>query len=603
MQVSRQLFVGLILFLAAAGAQAQIALESNGADPSIHQYDQRVADTPKVNPGNISLEGSWAYTISSGTVRLQAGVIANRRSSGVSGSLRVELWALPSPYSGGSATGYKIGQSSVLSPLTAGFQYTNIDQTVAQLATPPAGTWYMYMFISEYNASSLNDGFAWVDWETFSNPTWVIGSVAYPDLVVTSVSLSVRTATVGQRISTQTTTVRNNGSATAPAGARVKFYWSTNNIISLADTYSGWYCDVGTLAPGQSTTCSGQVDAPSTVGTYYFGAYVNEDGAVTESDYSNNTNYDPLTVNITNVAAYPDLVVVSTSIGTRLASSGQRLTSQSTTIRNAGSAAAPSGARIKFYWSTNSIISTADIYSGWYCDVGALAPGQTMTCAGSVDAPSAPGTYYFGAYVNEDGVVIESDYNNNTGYDPLMVSIVSGSDATTDMVEYYHPPLDYYFMTSRSNEIALLDATPPFRRTGLSFRVYSVATGLSSAFGTRMPITRFYFDKVAVSATRGSHFYTLVPSELSALTSLNPTNSAAPRLPYNEGIDSYAYVPVVEGVGGRCATGLIPVYRVFRGNARFPDNPNHRFTTSLSTYSAFVALGWDGEGVKFCVPS
>jgi hypothetical protein len=62
-------------------------------------------------------------------------------------------------------------------------------------------------------------------------------------------------------------------------------------------------------------------------------------------------------------------------------------------------------------------------------------------------------------------------------------------------------------------------------------------------------------------------------------------------------------VPVVEGVGGRCATGLIPVYRVFRGNSRFPDNPNHRFTTSLSTYSAFVALGWDGEGVKFCVPS
>lgn len=594
-----------VLAIFAGALQAQTILGPSPVRADIGHHNEQVApEGLKVNPGNISLEVSWGYTISSGTVRLQAGAIVNRRSGGTSGSLRMELWALPSPYSGGSATGYKIGQTSVFSPLTAGFQYTNIDQTVSQLATPPAGTWYMYMFVSEYNASSLNDGFAWVDWETFSNPTWVIGGATYPDLVVTSVSLSVRSATVGQRISTQTTTVRNNGSVSAPSGARVKFYWSTNNIISVADTYSGWYCDVGALAPGQSTTCSGQVDAPSTAGTYYFGAYVNEDGAVTESDYSNNTNYDPLTVNITNVASYPDLVVVSTSIGgVRLASVGQRLTSQSTTVRNAGTATAPAGARIKFYWSSNNIISTADTYSGWYCDVGALAPGQSMTCAGNVDAPSTAGTYYFGAYVNEDGVVAESDYNNNTAYDASTVSIVSGSDAVTDMVEYYHPPLDYYFMTSRSNEIALLDATPPFRRTGLSFRVYNVAIGLSSAFGTRMPITRFYFDKVAVNATRGSHFYTLVPSELSALTSLNPTNSAAPRLPYNEGIDSYAYVPVVEGVGGRCATGLIPVYRVFRGNARFPDNPNHRFTTSLSTYSAFVALGWDGEGVKFCVPS
>ena len=27
------------------------------------------------------------------------------------------------------------------------------------------------------------------------------------------------------------------------------------------------------------------------------------------------------------------------------------------------------------------------------------------------------------------------------------------------------------------------------------------------------------------------------------------------------------------------------------------------FTTDLSIYNSFVALGWNGEGVKFCVPS
>ena len=58
----------------------------------------------------------------------------------------------------------------------------------------------------------------------------------------------------------------------------------------------------------------------------------------------------------------------------------------------------------------------------------------------------------------------------------------------------------------------------------------------------------------------------------------------------------------MQGVGGSCAVGLTPVLRVFRGNAKFPDDPNHRFTTSQAIYDEFVGKGWDGEGVKFCVP-
>lgn len=73
-----------------------------------------------------------------------------------------------------------------------------------------------------------------------------------------------------------------------------------------------------------------------------------------------------------------------------------------------------------------------------------------------------------------------------------------------------------------------------------------------------------------------------------------------PRWPQSEGIDSFAFRPVIEDVGGTCAAGQSPVYRLFRGNARFPDDPNHRFTTSLATYNIAVTAGWDGEGVKFC---
>lgn len=69
----------------------------------------------------------------------------------------------------------------------------------------------------------------------------------------------------------------------------------------------------------------------------------------------------------------------------------------------------------------------------------------------------------------------------------------------------------------------------------------------------------------------------------------------------NEGLDSFACLPLVPGVGGSRAAGLLPVYRLFRGNANFPDDPNYRFTTGLTTHNDATTAGWDREGVNFCV--
>ena len=174
---------------------------------------------------------------------------------------------------------------------------------------------------------------------------------------------------------------------------------------------------------------------------------------------------------------------------------------------------------------------------------------------------------------------------------------VAPPPTTTTMVEYYLAALDYYFITSRGNEIALLDGITAWQRTGKSFKVYASAQPGSSA------INRYLFDQVALKNSRASHFYTLVQTDKDLLASLNPDNRPIPRLPFDEGIDSHAFAPVVSGVGGSCASGLTPVYRIFRGQAQFPDNPNHRFTTDTAIYNSFVALGWDGEGVNFCVPN
>ena len=172
----------------------------------------------------------------------------------------------------------------------------------------------------------------------------------------------------------------------------------------------------------------------------------------------------------------------------------------------------------------------------------------------------------------------------------------TNAPTTRTMTEYLYVPLQYYFITSRDDEKALLDASTSFQRTGLQFKVF--ASPPQSAVG----ISRYFFDKAALNGARGTHFYTLLDSEKVLLAALNPDNVAAPLKPFNEGTDSFAYTPVGSGVSASCAAGLVPVFRVFRGNLRFPDDPNHRFTTSQTVYQAMVAAGWDDEGIKFCVP-
>ena len=169
-----------------------------------------------------------------------------------------------------------------------------------------------------------------------------------------------------------------------------------------------------------------------------------------------------------------------------------------------------------------------------------------------------------------------------------------GQSATKTMTEYVVTSFNYYFLTSRDNEKALLDANPAFKRTGNSFTV------LAEPVGGAVGIRRFYFDQIAKNGARGSHFYTLIASEVAALNGLNPTNAALPRLPVNEGIDSYAYPAAADNVAEKCDLDKEKIYRVFRGNARFPDDANHRFTNNRALYLQLIAEGWDDEGVKFC---
>ena len=92
-----------------------------------------------------------------------------------------------------------------------------------------------------------------------------------PDLVVGSPSVSDSSLTAGQSF-TLSATVRNRGSARA-AATTLRYYRSTNSTISSSDTAVG-SDRVSALAAGASGAESISLTAPSSAGTYYYGACV-----------------------------------------------------------------------------------------------------------------------------------------------------------------------------------------------------------------------------------------------------------------------------------------------------------------------------------------
>ena len=178
--------------------------------------------------------------------------------------------------------------------------------------------------------------------------------------------------------------------------------------------------------------------------------------------------------------------------------------------------------------------------------------------------------------------------SNSVALDVLPV----GQKIATNLAEYYHAGLDYYFLTGRDSDKTLLDGVAAFARTGKEIKVFA-KPNLST-----QPLERHFFANVARGGSRGSHFFTALPSDQVLLAGLNPTNLAQDAKPFLEGVEGYA-VPTL--ASGQCPAGTAPIYRAFKGPPRYVDDGNHRFSTSLAQHQDMVSrLGWSDEGVVFC---
>ncbi len=108
------------------------------------------------------------------------------------------------------------------------------------------------------------------------------GSSGSPDLVVESPSVSNSTLSTGQSF-TLRATVRNQGTG-ASASTTLRYYRSSDATISRGDTEVGMDT-IGSLTASSSRADSISLNAPSSAGTYYYGACV-----ASVSGESNTTN-------------------------------------------------------------------------------------------------------------------------------------------------------------------------------------------------------------------------------------------------------------------------------------------------------------------------
>ena len=237
-----------------------------------------------------------------------------------------------------------------------------------------------------------------------------------PDLVVVSPSVSDSIVATDGEV-TLSATVRNDGDE-ASAATTLHFYRSTDAAITSRGTEVG-LVPVGELSPSDTSRQSVVLTAPSSAGTYYYGACI--DAVEGESDTANNCSasvqvdvaepQQPGQTNPVPTQPAPDLAVVAVFLarGVYAGDPDRSLILQSR-IRNVGDAVSPA-TTLSFYRSRNRTITTDDTLISSVAIGRIFASSRIDSETLTLTAPSAAGTYYYGACV--DAVAEESDTTNN----------------------------------------------------------------------------------------------------------------------------------------------------------------------------------------------
>ena len=348
----------------------------------------------QVRAVNAAGEGPWSATVT-GTTTASAGLPGapgNLTATG-NGQTSIHLsWSAPSSDGGARVVAYRIEVSTNRS------SWNNLVSNTGSTSTGYSHTGLTAGATRHYRVSAINS----TGTGSASNvATATTGTAPAPDLVVNTPSVSASAPEAGARF-TLNATVRNQGNGSS-ASTTLRYHQSGDSTISTGDPEADTDY-VSRLDAGQSGDEEVSLTAPSTPGTYYYGACV--EAVSGESDTQNNCS-SAVSVNV-GAAPTPDLVVDTPTVSASAPEAGARFTLD-TTVRNQGNGSSAS-TTLRYYQSGDSTISTGDPEADTDY-VSRLDAGESGDESVSLTAPSTPGTYYYGACV--EAVSGESDTQNN----------------------------------------------------------------------------------------------------------------------------------------------------------------------------------------------
>ena len=121
-------------------------------------------------------------------------------------------------------------------------------------------------------------------------------------------------------------------------------------------------------------------------------------------------------------------------------------------ISNIRAQAAPSF-RAGFYLSTDPVITTADLFTGSYCNISSLAGWASFDCTRWVTLPPdlAPGKYYLGAIADDLGAAAEGDDTNNARAADTGPTSIPGTCFLSEVLGYSSGTLSMSFNIGTAN--------------------------------------------------------------------------------------------------------------------------------------------------------
>jgi len=223
-------------------------------------------------------------------------------------------------------------------------------------------------------------------------------------------------------------------------------------------------------------------------------------------------------------------------------------------------------------------------------DVCSVAAGDTAS-AGKVDLwiPDNGSQYATsGKAAGVDVTVTPSaaDVDANLGIRGVWGFGATAPSQSVQIVEYYNPALDHYFITWMPDEIAKLDDGTVIRgwqRTGREFRTYKAAQAGTS------PVCRYYIPP----GLGDSHFFGRGADECAQTGQKNPSFV----------LEDSQFMQMFLPALGTCPANTSQIFRVFSNRA----DANHRYLTDKTTRSQMASRGWlvEGDGpdsVVMCAP-